>query len=94
MCLWDVWRLVCAGRRDGASGVYDSPVLQGTMVENTQMNDEELADKLTSIINRSIIVQHLLASDVPLDVFMAKVTLLEDIAEDAQAIALGCCVRG
>lgn len=83
-----------AGRRDGASGVYDTPILQGGMVENTKMTDEELADKLTSIINRSTIVQYLLSADVPRDVFMAKVTLLEDIAEDAQAIALGCCVRG
>ena len=57
------------------------------------MTDKELADKLTSIINRSIIVQYLLSADVPRDVFDAKVTLLEDIAEDAQAIALGCCVK-
>lgn len=56
------------------------------------MTDEELRDKIGAIYNRSVILTFLLQYPVPLAVKACIVTLIEDLAQDAQEVVLGHCV--
>lgn len=57
------------------------------------MNEQEVGDMLESIINRCEIWLYIYEHDeLPLVVREAKITLLEDMATDAQDIVLGFCI--